>query len=583
MNKVFKPEETTMGKLLASRQALQVPPHQRHYAWESEQVDRLWKDIRKTIEENRPMHFVGTILLLEDETHGLQIIDGQQRLATTSILISVLRDLYVDADLAFQDRNAATNVQWTYLAEYDSSKEHCRPYLVLSPLDDEEVYERLIIPYRPESDLKTNIAEARASTKFKSTRHLLSAYLRLHSLVKGYVEERGRQKQALTDIEKCISEKLSIVKIVAKQPVNPYRIFETLNQRGKKLNLADLVKNLTFSLTNGAQLKHAERQWNQMLSSLGNQDIEVFLRHYWIARYGEAKTYRKKYLYGYIEDQIDSEQIRPLELISDLCETAKTYHAFTEPQSDYWNRFSASVKRWLAELSLFRTNQCYPVLLAVLERYPAEYNKFLRAVQMLAIFSFRYSVVAGKSPGILEKIYAQICADIRSQKKKNSAQAFAAAIFEHLKKEYPSDKDFIRDFQKLQFPSRRKALARHLLAQIENHLQRRSERVADSDHLTLEHIYPQKPNEDWTKEWSAYREQETDYRYRMGNLTLLLSDPGKQAANRHISYKGPEIYAKSELKITRSLAKYKSWGPKEIDARQEKLAREACEVWRVEY
>lgn len=70
-----------------------VPDFQRNYAWEAKQVNEFWNDL-EFVTQNKNDHFVGSVILLqEDGSTDLQVIDGQQRLTTIFILISLIRDL----------------------------------------------------------------------------------------------------------------------------------------------------------------------------------------------------------------------------------------------------------------------------------------------------------------------------------------------------------------------------------------------------------------------------------------------------------------------------------------------------------
>src|SRR3990172_6019946 len=72
---------------------LAVPIYQRSYAWNSEEIGEYWSDLRSAFGESIPEHFLGTIVLTRQGRPPRDtIIDGQQRLATTAILLAALRD-----------------------------------------------------------------------------------------------------------------------------------------------------------------------------------------------------------------------------------------------------------------------------------------------------------------------------------------------------------------------------------------------------------------------------------------------------------------------------------------------------------
>lgn len=74
---------------------LAVPIYQRSYAWTSDEITEFWSDLRSAFAESSPEYFLGTIVLTrQGKPPRDTIIDGQQRLATTSILLAAIRDQY---------------------------------------------------------------------------------------------------------------------------------------------------------------------------------------------------------------------------------------------------------------------------------------------------------------------------------------------------------------------------------------------------------------------------------------------------------------------------------------------------------
>ena len=99
--------------------------------------------------------------------------------------------------------------------------------------------------------------------------------------------------------------------------------------------------------------------------------------------------------------------------------------------------------------------------------------------------------------------------------------------------------------------------------------------------LNLEHILPQSPKDSWLVEFSK-----TDpnlYIYRLGNMTLLDSSMNRKLGNSSFQYKCAKAYQSSKLKITQEILDYPVWGPKQIEERQNKMAKTACQIWRLDY
>ncbi len=97
MGEIFTPYSKTIKKLFEGSTFYQVPPYQRPYSWESEQIEDLWDDLYSSFESDEEEYFLGSIILSKNKDGKyLDVIDGQQRLTTLMILFCTLRDLYYD-------------------------------------------------------------------------------------------------------------------------------------------------------------------------------------------------------------------------------------------------------------------------------------------------------------------------------------------------------------------------------------------------------------------------------------------------------------------------------------------------------
>ena len=91
--------EVNVAKIFSNDYAFEIPPYQRPYAWELEQVSELFSDLIDALEEHAEAYFLGSIVLIKSSAVAdAKIVDGQQRLTTLTILISVIRDLTSGAD-----------------------------------------------------------------------------------------------------------------------------------------------------------------------------------------------------------------------------------------------------------------------------------------------------------------------------------------------------------------------------------------------------------------------------------------------------------------------------------------------------
>lgn len=87
-----------IGAVLKSRR-FRVPAYQRSYAWEVDHVDALLEDIREAISNKEREYFLGSIVVTADESGRFEVVDGQQRLTTISLVLAAIKEIfYLDED-----------------------------------------------------------------------------------------------------------------------------------------------------------------------------------------------------------------------------------------------------------------------------------------------------------------------------------------------------------------------------------------------------------------------------------------------------------------------------------------------------
>ena len=90
-------ERETIGHALRDRR-LFVPMHQRSYAWEDEHVVDLYEDLARAISDGDQEYFLGSIVVVRTAATRFEVNDGQQRLATSTILIAAIRDYFLSSN-----------------------------------------------------------------------------------------------------------------------------------------------------------------------------------------------------------------------------------------------------------------------------------------------------------------------------------------------------------------------------------------------------------------------------------------------------------------------------------------------------
>jgi uncharacterized protein with ParB-like and HNH nuclease domain len=557
----------SIGELLSSTSScFKVPSYQRDYSWEKEQVEQLWNDIIDNIADNKSNkteeYFMGAIVINNSSQpeEQLIVIDGQQRLATISLLMCAIRDIANK----YGKNGFSRGISNSYLGSstfLTLENEIIKPKLTLNEADN-NFFQENFIEYKEISFLKgLSIPKSKKSNKL-----LLSAYIFMYTEIE---QEYKNSADILIDIKNCIDKRCTVISISTPDESNAFLIFEVLNDRGKDLTVADLLKNYIFSKSaspdNSNNLEYIKKKWENISKFVNKSDLKKFIRHYWLSKY--EKVIREKELYEALKNELNSYSDVKI-FVRDLEFCAETYKVFQEPD----------INSDLYSLKLFKVNLCHSVLLAAKTCLNEE--TFSQIIRMMLVISFRYNVICNFSPTKLEEIYNKISLYIRNNKKLTAKQIFNKLIQDY-PTVYPKDQVFIKSFSEKSTTNIQ--LARYILIEISNSYIENKELITNpnSNQLNLEHILPCKPSDEW---YLTFKKEEVDsYISRLGNMTLLGSVPNKKIGNASFQNKCKQAYSESELKITQELLSYSEWSPKQIENRQKSMAEIACNIWRLDY
>jgi uncharacterized protein with ParB-like and HNH nuclease domain len=266
-----------IGHILNDK-VLVVPQYQRAYSWQKDQVELFWNDLRTAVDASEPEYFLGTVVVTAEQSNRrLNIIDGQQRLATVTMLLAAIRN----ALLAGGEANRAETLEREYLASRDLRSNEISPHLFLGNEDDN--YFRSIVIHRQ------GFAPIPVTT-YRSNRRINEAFSCLSSHVDALVANAHHNwQEVLFDWVDFIYGKLKVILVQVPNESNAFLIFETLNDRGFALTTADLLKNWLFSLS-GNRIGVVQNAWIAAVSGLEMTTEEElfldFLRHYWGSLHG---------------------------------------------------------------------------------------------------------------------------------------------------------------------------------------------------------------------------------------------------------------------------------------------------------
>ncbi len=545
-----------IGKILADRK-LAVPIYQRSYAWKDEQVRDLYNDVNDAASRRNKEYFLGSVVISDQNDGRPEIVDGQQRMATTSILLSAIRD-YVFSN---GEEDRAGVIEEDFLISRDRRTMEMTPKLQLNDVDHDFFLKRVLM--RPDAVERREVTPTRASHKRIDKAAEVAA-----GHVRSIVQTSSNPTERLLEYMDHVEKNAQVIVVTVPDEANAFMIFETLNDRGLSLSVSDLLKNYLFRLAED-RIGEAQRRWASMVGALetvGEEELIVtYIRHLWSSEQGYT---RSKELYSEITRKVNSRQ-GAIDFASRLDANARYYTALLNPNHDVWTPYGATARAHVSTLRLLRVEQNRPLLLAVLEHFPeAEVKKTLR---LLVSLSVRFLVTGALGSGTLETRYSD-----EAEKVRNGGVSSAGDLLDDLAGVAPTDEQFRSAFALATVS--KNYLARYYLGALEKQARGESDPEfvpnPNEEEVNLEHVLPENP----CAAWGMGPEVARTYYKRIGNLALLRNRINVQAGNDTFSDKLPH-YQNSLNKLTRRLANYTAWGPQQIDDRQKYLADLAVDTW----
>ncbi len=562
----FKTENNSLRKLLGNGLFYKIPRFQRDYSWTLEQWEDLWTDILNTIKDpsqEDDSHYMGYLVLQSTDDKTFEVIDGQQRLTTlTLIILAVIKNLQRlidEKNEPEQNIQRINQIRQTYIGYLDPVSLVSKSKLTLNH-NNNDYFQHYIIPL-----------EKLPQRGFKASEHLLRKSFewfdaQVSSLLKSVVSYKG---QYLAKFVEDLSDALFFTVITVTDELNAYKVFETLNSRGVRLSSTDLLKNYLFSVldTNSEaqyELDILEKRWLQMESRLQSEKFPDFLRVYWNSKY---KLSRHSELFKTVKNNV-KDRAGVFGLIKGLESDLDNYLALISPElSD----FNEADKTNLAILRMFRVRQPYPLLLSAKRKFTQkEFSSLLRAI---VVITFRYNTIGSYSPTDQEKVYCAVAEKISSNEILDLND-----VWSYLKPIYIDDERFYLDFCCKSIntsDSRSRKLVRYILCLIEKNISGTSLDFT-SDSLNIEHILPQNAPDGWNGFTS---EACMEMVYRLGNMVLLQPSKNRDIGVEDYSEK-IKVLSECTIKTTQLVANnYKEWSPEAIDSHQKDMALKAKSIW----
>lgn len=554
----------TVSTVFSTNVKYVVPRFQREYSWTKDEVSELWYDIIGNIKENdnkliNQEYFIGSLVLIgEDKSSALQIVDGQQRLTTITILLSSL----VQSFNNIGQRDFAEGIYNTYIEGKDVRN---KPFFKLEnenpkPFFQESIQHITKSENKPQNEEEETLWDAYVYFLTKLKKESLKADFTFWNKLPG--TDDSKYISVLESIRDQILVFLKVIYITVSSEDDAYMIFETLNARGKNLTSVDLVKNDLFKTLNSTHPDDtAKTNWKKiqanLLSRTNKINLDTFFRHYWLSNFNfvtESKIYK----------HFKRESIKPGfnhgDFIRDLVDESEFYVKISNPlKTDWPDQNDQPVYNSLDALNLFQITQIRTFILALLNvrnNKLVHHSDFCDILKKMEKFHFKYSGICALKMNIFEGKYSKTARDLRNSKSKPESKEILGQLSQFYIEKEPKQEVFKEKLKKLKFTNqytRDKRLIQYIFRSFENYLRETSELTVNN--ISLEHVDPQsKANGD-----NGF----------IGNLIPLDKKINELCDNKSFTEK-IEFYKRSDLKIIKLfIEKFQNKSLWDIDCQNE--------------
>lgn len=547
MSKAIQAGEHKILDVLSKDYAFKIPDYQRPYSWQPEQAVQLLQDLRDHMGRGtEEPYFLGSIVLIkEDHKPEAQIIDGQQRLTTLTILLAVLRDLTADPKLE-------GSLSKLIMDEGD----------LLSGTDGKP---RLTVRDRDSDFFRKHIQESGATTPLlerNAISHGTDAQKAMHdnaAALHGFLanmSEEDRKGLAVT-----ISRQTFLVVVQTSDLESAYRIFTVMNSRGLELSTSDLLKSkIIGSMDSGKRAEYADR-WENAEQEVGRSafnDLFLYLR--WIFQKKRPTTSLFKeyeasvlpdFLPGNASSFVDDWVVPYADALTEM--TTRSYSA---PQG------AESVNTWLRRLSEIDNEDWRPAALWALKNYhddPQWVDAFLKKLERLAASMLLQRTYATPR----QQRYGELLNEL-------AEYGLESPAFNLSDREKEATRTAIRGDIYTVPPCRRYVLQRLDALLAEDPGVTYSQAI-----ISIEHVLPQNPaiSSEWVHTFTEAQRQH--WVHKLANLVLLNRRKNSQAGRYDFEDKKDKYFRSSggvpTFALTIQVLSQTSWTPQVLENRQERL------------
>lgn len=545
-------------KNIFSRKKYIIPDYQRNYSWTiDEEISLFWDDfiyyLNKKSESN---FFIGPMVFKSEDINAseFEVIDGQQRLITFSILFSVLVALF----RKYKNFDLADGLMHSLIFKDEKNKEQ----LAINTIEPHPFFQQKIfhaMDVKPERSSEKLIEKARSFFEEK-----------VEEMLKG-ISKNDEKIKFLEKIRDYIFD-IDTVIIVSDNETDAFTIFETINTRGKNLSSLDLLKNYIFKNYKGQTgVQEPKKTWKKIVENINTGRDTFFNRFWasWIAKVTENKLYRR--FNDYMRDSKNGEFSSNKVLLNELLIASKIYRKTTKPMLDDWKENkNYQIYYHIKNINgLFNLKVHFPFFLALFEEFEKkkiDLSLLKKTLQLMENFHFVFTHIVSPRASGLDNKYSKFAIRLRKERNKNKV---IKDLSKDLLDKIPSKDEYLEKFKELNYVKNRDTI-KFILLRLEK--EKDPSLSMDFELHSIEHLEP-KSNKILKNINDIGNLFLLEQKYNEEKNNLRPFDLRSDKKEKIIGFLEKNTKYKTTKKEFEDIQKKNKWSKKEIDKRTQKLAK----------
>jgi len=618
----------SIQNLFSDNNTFEIPEYQRDYAWDKDKAEHMWIDLEQVsatdITHSGTSNLLGAMVVLSEpggsRIDKVDVVDGQQRLATLSLIFCSIRT-YLCQFGAVQDgaiRATLDNlIKKLDLLVFVGLNEQPR---VTLGLQDRDLFKRLTQNRNHDYDsfCKQMYMQFRNGKKRILDSHelLISNYRLLCKKAYDYwSDDKSDYKSAITGDDHAkaigtINKIADYVDNIAKRNhfayvrvydrSAAYKIFSTFNYRGERLSQADLIKSHLLGVINNdgdhdssKTKQEIVKKWEKIFDER-LEDKDTFLYESLLSRHPCGIIHMDP-------SPIKISMNRLYEIISKKCQSAKDVSNYVEEIAvdarhiklmDYPDDLPDEEKykkiaRDFYGLQMISARYIRIPLLAAYRTWNlndgTQFSHFRELVNCLLIFFFKFKFITNGTAEDIRRIAADTAQAIIKEKPFNEIIFTILVETERIEKpeRRVNEELFDKEFRRKMFKLTTK-MAKYVISSFEAYYRQGREFEYIELPFELEHILPRSHEKHWNEEefFAGYDDERRMDKFlnRLGNLTIISGKWNAKMGQAKFSEKRQK-YEKSDFELNKLLARYTEWTAKNVLERERELCDLASAVW----